>query len=129
LLGEDRGVHFIGGWDADDFFVTLAQKLQSFPPRFVTQPFSHLKATFSMLTDDSAPRNDSDEAPDFRQSRFDVSSVVRPQLENLIRSREQSLSGEYFFLSANMVVPSHRLEKGLSRHFRQAMPIPTDGPF
>ena len=77
MLGEDRGAHFIGGWDADDFFVTLAQKLQSFPPRFVTQPFSHLKVTFSMLTDYSAPRNDSDEAPDFRQSRFDVASVVR----------------------------------------------------
>ena len=99
LLGEDRGAHFIGGWDADDFFVTLAQKLQCFPPRFVTQPFSHLKATFSMLTDYSAPRNDIDNAPDFRQSRFDVASVVRPQLENPIRSQEQSLSGEYFFLS------------------------------
>ena len=99
LLGEGRGAHFIGGWDADDFFVTLAQKLQCFPPRFVTQPFSHLKATFSMLTDYSAPRNDSDDAPDFRQSRFDVASVVRPQLDNLIRSREQSLSAEFFFLS------------------------------
>ena len=99
LLGEDRGAHFIGGWDADDFFVTLAQKLQCFPPRFVTQPFTHLKATFSMLTDYSAPRNDGNDAPDFRQSRFDVASVVRPQLENLIRSREQSLSAEYFFLS------------------------------
>jgi len=99
LLGDDRGAHFIGGWDADDFFVTFAQKLQCFPPQFVTQPFSHLKATFSMLTDYSAPRNDIDEAPDFRQSRFDVASVVRPQLDSLIRSREQSLSAEYFFLS------------------------------
>jgi tetratricopeptide (TPR) repeat protein len=99
LLGEDHGAHFIGGWDADDFFVTLAQKLQCFPPRFVTQPFTHLKAMFSMLTDYSAPRNDSDNAADFRRSRFDVASVVRPQLENLIRGREQSLSAEYFFLS------------------------------
>lgn len=99
LLAKERGAHFIGGWDADDFFVTLAQKLQCFPPRFVTQPFSHLKSMFSMLTDYSAPRNGIEDAPDFRQSRLDVASVVRPQLENLIQSREQSLSAEYHFLA------------------------------
>lgn len=99
LLGREGGAHFIGGWDADDFFVTLAQKLQCFPPRFVTQPFSHLKSMFSMLTDYSAPRNDVEDTPDFRQSRFDVASVVRPQLDNLIQSREQSLSAEYHFLA------------------------------
>lgn len=99
LLGRDCGAHFLGGWDADDFFVTLAQKLQCFPPRFVTQPFSHLRSVFSMLTDYKAPRNDMDDAPDFRQSRFDVASVVRPQLDDLIQSREQSLSAEYHFLA------------------------------
>jgi tetratricopeptide (TPR) repeat protein len=99
LLGRDCGAHFIGDWDADDFFVTLAQKLQCFPPQFVTQPFSHLRSMFSMLTDYKAPRNDMDDAPDFRQSRFDVASVVRPQLDNLIQSREQSLSAEYHFLA------------------------------
>jgi len=99
LLGRECGAHFIGGWDADDFFVTLAQKLQCFPPRFVTQPFSHLKSMFSMLTDYSAPRNDVEDFPDFRQSRFDVASVVRPQLDNLIWSREQSLSVGYHFLA------------------------------
>ncbi len=99
LLRRDCGAHFIGGWDADDFFVTLAQKLQCFPPQFVTQPFSHLRSMFSMLTDYKAPRNDMDDAPDFRQSRFDVASVVRPQLDDLIQSREQSLSAEYHFLA------------------------------
>jgi tetratricopeptide (TPR) repeat protein len=99
LLGRNCGAHFLGGWDADDFFVTLAQKLQCFPPPFVTQPFSHLRSIFSMLTDYKAPRNDTDDAPDFRQSRFDVASVVRPQLDDLIQSREQSLSAEYHFLA------------------------------
>jgi tetratricopeptide (TPR) repeat protein/NAD-dependent SIR2 family protein deacetylase len=99
LLARECGAHFLGGWDADDFFVTLAQKLQCFPPRFVTQPFSHLRSMFSMLTDYKAPRNDMDDAPDFRQSRFDVASVVRPQLDDLIQSREQSLSAEYHFLA------------------------------
>ena len=99
LLARECGAHFLGGWDADDFFVTLAQKLQCFPPQFVTQPFSHLKSMFSMLTDYKAPRNDVDDAPDFRQSRFDVASVVRPQLDDLIQSRERSLSAEYHFLA------------------------------
>jgi tetratricopeptide (TPR) repeat protein len=99
LLGRECGAHFIGGWDADDFLVTLAQKLQCFPPQFVTRPFSHLKAMFSMLTDYNAPRNDLEDEPNFRQSRFDVASVVRPQLDNLIQSREQSLSAEYHFLA------------------------------
>ena len=56
-------------------------------------------------------RNDSDDAPDFRQSRFDVASVVRPQLDSLIRSREQALSAEYFFLSGEYERAAHRLEK------------------
>lgn len=99
LLARECGAHFIGGWDADDFFVTLAQRLLCFPPRFVTQPFSHLKSTFSMLTNYSAPRNTIEDAPDFRQSRFDVASVVRPLLDNLIQKREQSLSAEYYFLA------------------------------
>jgi tetratricopeptide (TPR) repeat protein len=54
---------------------------------------------FSMLTDYNAPRNDIADAPNFRQSRFDVASVVRPQLDNLIQSREQSLSAGYHFLA------------------------------
>lgn len=99
LLGTERGAHFIGRWDADDFFVTLAQKLQCFPPPFVTQPFSHLKSMLSMVTEYKAPRNDTDDEPNFKQSRFDVAAVVRPQLDNLIQSREQSLSAEYYFLA------------------------------
>jgi tetratricopeptide (TPR) repeat protein len=44
-------------------------------------------------------RNDIEDAPNFRQSRFDVASVVRPQIDNLIQSRERSLSAEYHFLA------------------------------
>ena len=51
LLTSGRGAHFLGDRDADDFFVSLAQKTGCFPPRFVTKPFSHLKSMFSMLKD------------------------------------------------------------------------------
>jgi tetratricopeptide (TPR) repeat protein len=99
LLTPGRGTHFLGDWDADDFFVTLAQKLGCFPPRFVTQPFSHLKSMFSMLKDYRAPRNNLEDEPGLRESRFDVASVIRPQLDKLIAGHEQALSAEYYFLA------------------------------
>jgi tetratricopeptide (TPR) repeat protein len=99
LLTPGRGTHFLGDWDADDFFVTLAQKLGCFPPRFVTQPFSHLKSMFQMLKDYKAPRNNLDDEPGLRESRFDVAAVIRPQLDALIAGQEQALSAEYYFLA------------------------------
>ena len=86
---------------------------------FVTQPFSYLKSMFSMLTDYNAPRNDIEDAPNFRQSRFDVASVVRPHLDNLIQSREQSLSAEYHFLAGEYERVVTLFEKRrMSRSFR-----------
>ena len=79
--------------------VTLAQKLGCFPPRFVTQPFSHLKSMFQMLKDYKAPRNNLDDEPGLRESRFDVAAVIRPQLDALIAGHEQALSAEYYFLA------------------------------
>ena len=99
LLTSGRGAHFLGDWDADDFFVSLAQKMGCFPPRFVTKPFSHLKSMFSMLKDYKAPRNDPEDEQGFRQSRFDIAAVISPQLEKLIASQEGSLSAEYHFLA------------------------------
>jgi len=99
LLTSGRGTHFLGNWNADDFFVSLAQKLGCFPPRFVTKPFSHLKSIFSMLQDYKAPRNGPEDEQGFRQSRFDIAAVIRPQLDKLIASQEGSLSAEYYFLA------------------------------
>jgi tetratricopeptide (TPR) repeat protein len=99
LLTSGRGTHFLGDWDADDFFVSLAQKLGCFPPRFVTKPFSHLKSMFSMIKDYKAPRNDPEDEQVFRQSRFDIAAVIRPQLDKLIASQEGSLFAEYHFLA------------------------------
>lgn len=43
LLQPGREAYFIGGHDADGFFVELAKGLDCFPPEFVRRPFSHLK--------------------------------------------------------------------------------------
>ena len=119
LLGRVCGAHFLGGWDADDFFVTLAQNLQCFPPRFVTQPFSHLKSMFSMLTDYSAPRNEIENAPDFRLSRFDVASVVRPQLRQPHREPGAFIIRGISFPRGRIRAGCHNcLKRRMSRGFR-----------
>ena len=55
LLNEGRGAYYIGGWDADDFFVSLARKLNCFPPAFVHRPYSYLKAMLGQISEYKAP--------------------------------------------------------------------------
>ena len=54
---------------------------------------------FQMLKDYKAPRNNLDDEPGLRESRFDVAAVIRPQLDALIEGQEQALSAEYYFLA------------------------------
>ena len=50
LLEPDKEAFYVKGFDADDFLVTLAQKLDCFPPPFVSKPFSHLREALAQLT-------------------------------------------------------------------------------
>jgi hypothetical protein len=50
LLRRGKHAYLVRGYDADRFFVELAQKLECFPPEFVERPFSFLKDSLSMLT-------------------------------------------------------------------------------
>lgn len=49
MLNEIGGATFLGGQDADDFFVSLASELEIFPPAMFASPFSHLKNIFDRL--------------------------------------------------------------------------------
>ncbi len=51
LLRPGKDAYVVRGYDADSFFVELAQKLKCFPPDFVRRPFSFLKASLSTLTE------------------------------------------------------------------------------
>ena len=53
LSGKDA--FKVNGFDADDFFVTLAQRLDCFPPDFVGRPFSHLAGLIETVTPYSIP--------------------------------------------------------------------------
>src|SRR5207248_4258643 len=55
LLDQGKDAFYVKGFDADDFFVTLAQKLECFPPDFVGKPFSHLQKLMENVTPYSVP--------------------------------------------------------------------------
>ena len=51
LLQPGKDAYAVRGYDADRFFVELAQKLECFPPEFVQRPFSFLKTSLATLTE------------------------------------------------------------------------------
>jgi tetratricopeptide (TPR) repeat protein len=90
LLIPAKGAYFLGGWDADDFFVSLAQKLGCFPPTFLRQPFTYLKSNLARLSEYKAPHE---------TGRIDITARVRQELDEIISRQESSVSAEYHFLA------------------------------
>ena len=60
LLTANKRAYFVRGFDADSFFVELAQLLECFPPAYVERPFSHLASTIDLLTVYRMPEGDAD---------------------------------------------------------------------
>lgn len=58
LLEQDKSAYVVKGYDADGFFVTLAQKLDIFPPDLITHPFTHLEAQLDQLTSYKIPHHE-----------------------------------------------------------------------
>ncbi|HYV25504.1 MAG TPA: SIR2 family protein [Pyrinomonadaceae bacterium] len=55
ILEKEKDAFHVSGFDSDDFFVTLAQKLECFPPDFVGKPFSHLRNLIADVSPYSLP--------------------------------------------------------------------------
>ena len=55
LLIEGKYAFHTSGYDADDFFVTVAQKLGCFPPDFMAKPFPYLESLLGMVAPYSLP--------------------------------------------------------------------------
>ncbi|MGE7649207.1 SIR2 family protein [Peribacillus frigoritolerans] len=51
LLSEGKYAFYVNGFDADTFFIKLAQELKSFPPNFVTNPFSYMSSIIDNLSE------------------------------------------------------------------------------
>jgi len=63
LLIAGKSAFYIKGYDSDSFFVTLARKLNIFPPDFVGKPFSHLENLYSTLMPYTFPNTN--DSPDY----------------------------------------------------------------
>src|SRR5512132_2305113 len=60
LLDVDKDVHWISGYDPDNFLLQLASRLGCFPPGFFAQPFTHLMECFGSLAGFRLPGQDQD---------------------------------------------------------------------
>ena len=75
VLGTDKYGFDIKGYDADDFFVLLAQKLECFP-KFPGEPFAYLKEWFEQLTPYQFPGQD--DTPDLmHEARKSISDAAK----------------------------------------------------
>jgi tetratricopeptide (TPR) repeat protein len=64
LLEAGKDAFLVPGLTADDFFVTLAQELDCFPPEFVKNPLSHLDRLFERVGPYTIPGQESSDVTD-----------------------------------------------------------------
>jgi len=79
LLVDGKYAFYVKRFDADDFFVTLAQRLNSFPPEFVSKPFSHLDALLRTVTPYTLPG---------QTTQVDVTNEARKLIRTAIDTHE-----------------------------------------
>jgi hypothetical protein len=80
LLVPEKDAFFVSGFDADDFFVTLAQRLGCFPPECVGKPFSHLDALLENVSPYTIPG---------QPTNTDVVEEARKLIQQAIRQHEE----------------------------------------
>ena len=83
LLDKDKDAHFVSTYDADRFFITLAQQLKCFPPDFIAKPLAHLDDCFSLLT--PYPIGD-------QTGEVDIAAKTRQLIRSCIDQHEQPTS-------------------------------------
>ena len=95
LLVDGKDCYGIQGFDADDFFVGLAQGLGCFPPDFVQTPFTHLENLLEPVLPYSLPGNDSSlEAIPKKLLRNAIDQIERPAALAL-RARDLLFTGNF----------------------------------
>ena len=97
LLTEGKYAFYVKGFDADSFFVTLAQKLDCFPPDFVGKPFSYLSELFNQMTEYTLPKTDSpvDALKNARSYVQEAIERIEGAKSDVLEASSNLLSGEY----------------------------------
>ena len=97
LLKDNKYAFYTTGFDADSFFVTLAQMLGCFPPEFVSKPFTYLGTLFDQMTAYTLPKT---EAPvdALRNAHIVVQEAIE-KIESLrsdaLQASSDLLGGDY----------------------------------
>lgn len=98
LLDSDKYSFFIKGYNADDFFVKLARRLNHFPPSFVMEPFSYLNKTLDNLSD-------------YKLSDSILSSDLNNATRNIINEAVKNIENN------KIIKANHYLTIGLEEEF------------
>jgi tetratricopeptide (TPR) repeat protein len=85
LCVDGKQAFLVTGYDADDFFVTLAQRLGCFPPDLVRRPFTHVMELLEMLTPYRLPG---------QEAEIDAAEPTRKQVTRAIQRYEEGQEPE-----------------------------------
>jgi hypothetical protein len=95
LLVDGKYCFNVQGYDADDFFVELAQGLGCFPPTFVQTPFTHLETLLEPVLPYSKPGNNlSLEAIPKKLLQDAIEKIEKPG-SLVLRARDMLMAGNF----------------------------------
>jgi Tfp pilus assembly protein PilF/NAD-dependent SIR2 family protein deacetylase len=86
LEPEERYARYVRGYDADSFFVTLAQKLSVFPPEIVRTPFTYVKNLLGRVAPWTSPGHGMQQ---------DILRLALDSIESAIRGHEAAVPGSH----------------------------------
>jgi cytochrome c-type biogenesis protein CcmH/NrfG len=100
LVVDGKYAFYVEGYDADDFFVTVAQRLGIFPPGLFGTPFTHLKALLEtvapyMLPGESSAVDVTNDARELLQVAIDEHEVPGRIKSLAAQAKKLLLEGKY----------------------------------
>ncbi|PGO92082.1 hypothetical protein COA03_28020 [Bacillus cereus] len=102
LLLDGKYAFFVKGFNADDFFVSVAQQLKCFPPAFVEKPFTYLSETLDTLAEYKVPtvNNKLSKKMDLNESN-NLHILTKNVVEKAIKTIESdsTLMAQHFFMA------------------------------
>jgi tetratricopeptide (TPR) repeat protein len=95
LVDGKKDAFYVGGFDADSFFIALLQKLDCFPPDFIGRPFSYLDQLMETLAPYTPPGGAS--GPDF-------TGPIRSKINDAIQRYERGQAAETERVAQNLLL-------------------------